>query len=409
MSRQPVIVSPRAFEEGMTAGALKRTRRAADVYANAGDYDSASRAVFQTDPDLSQRYTQERTHARERAEDVYQSEVAPMIARGDYQGAVDLAGTRGRPMQEILNIRQQMRTAHDEQVAAMAQQMESQTRALVGIGEMAPAEQQNAYTQWRLSLPTDAQANVPEQFSIGFVRRRLHEAMTIQQIIADESQRRTLGETERHNRAMEGVAASRAASGGQRQTVLAGAEQRGRIILSFPSVVQSQRDMDRIEMGSGRSRQNPYNANNGNRAAGTARNLPGIGNSIASWTGDDTLDAYRTAANTFEQSIIPAFAGSAVTLSEAQRFVRANVPALDDSPAVLAQKARNRQMITNQAAVIIGAEPPFPSAGFWTPSGGMQSVEMPSGDTSSPREGEVQDGYRFLGGDPADPGNWEPE
>lgn len=373
-----------AFERGREQGAVRRTRRAADVYARDNDYGRAAEAVDQTDPELAQRYRVQRT---QRADEIYSAKSAPMIARGDYQGALDLAGTHGRPMQEILNIRTMLRTAKNEQVQAMHTEIEHQARTLVGIGEMPAGEQPAAYAQWRAGLPPQAQATVPEQFSQGYVRRRLREAMTIQQIVAAQAQERNLdltrgrlAENERHNRAMEENAAARAAGGG-RQTVLAGAEQRGRITLSFPSVVQSQRDMEAIEIARpGAARVNPYNANNGNRWAGVGRNLPGVGNSTASILGDETLDQYRTAANTFEQSIIPAFAGSAVTLSEAQRFVRANIPALDDSPAVLAQKARNRQMITNQAAIIIGAEPPFPDAGFWTPSGGMNGVQMP-GDT----------------------------
>lgn len=62
---------------------------------------------------------------------------------------------------------------------------------------------------------------------------------------------------------------------------------------------------------------------------------------------------------------MPVFSGSAVTQSEASRFIRANLPELGDSPAVLAQKSQNRQMITNAAARIVGAPEPFPGVPSW--------------------------------------------
>lgn len=198
----------------MQAGAVKRTRRAADEYADSGDYESATREVFQTDPELSDRYQQrgERT-----ATQAYEREVAPMVAQGNYQGAIDTAAQAGRPDQ-VVNFQEMMRNATTEQRAEAQRQLELQTRALVGIAELTdPAQAQAAYTQWRATVPESARANVPEQYSVGYVRRRLREAMDINQILTEEHRQRQHGETVRHNQAMEGVAATRAQGGGERR------------------------------------------------------------------------------------------------------------------------------------------------------------------------------------------------
>jgi hypothetical protein len=207
MSRSPVVIDPRNFDEGRDAGALRRTRRAADAYARDGKYDAAADAVFQTDPQTSERYRERGTETAERE---YQQRVAPMVATEDYSGAIREAGQAGRPTSEITALRTQLRTANEEQLNQANRAVEQQARSLLGIAELEAAEQQAAYTQWRASLPEGSRANVPEAFSIGFVRRRLREAQTIAQYVSEEArergfelQRERMNETQRHNRAME--------------------------------------------------------------------------------------------------------------------------------------------------------------------------------------------------------------
>ncbi len=220
MTYRPVLISPQAFEEGRDAGAVRRTRRSAEEYSRLGKDDAAADAVMQTDPELSDRYRQ---RGVENAQRTYEREVAPQIANEDYQGAIETAAAHGRP-NDVLAIREQLRTANEQQVAELNRQVEQQARALLGIAEMDPAQQQAAYTQWRASLPAEAQANVPEQYSEGFVRRRLREAMTIREYVADVARERNwnlaqarLSETERHNRATEANAAARAAATANRR------------------------------------------------------------------------------------------------------------------------------------------------------------------------------------------------
>lgn len=65
---------------------------------------------------------------------------------------------------------------------------------------------------------------------------------------------------------------------------------------------------------------------------------------------------------------MPIFSGSAVTESEAQRFTRANLPRMGDTPETLKRKSYNRQRIVNGAAEILGEKPPFPGVPSWKPS-----------------------------------------
>ena len=74
------------------------------------------------------------------------------------------------------------------------------------------------------------------------------------------------------------------------------------------------------------------------------------------------LQAYKQ----FEQGILPMFSGSAVTQSEAQRFIQGAIPAPEDDPATVALKQRQRMMITNGAAAQLGLPPPFPQVPSWT-------------------------------------------
>lgn len=161
-------------------------------------------------------------------------------------------------------------------------------------------------------------------------------------------------EQERHNRAME----NRAGGGGQ----LAGAEQRGRIVMSLPNVLAGLTAMTEIEERLG------YNPYSDNEAAYWTGRIPGANPIEQNMTGDNPdYQAYNQAASTLEQSFVPMFAGAATTESEARRYVRANSPVLGDTIETLRSKRQNLQRLANQAAVIINQPPPYPQAGSLDP------------------------------------------
>jgi hypothetical protein len=84
---------------------------------------------------------------------------------------------------------------------------------------------------------------------------------------------------------------------------------------------------------------------------------------------NEEMNAYKQ----MESSLMPMFAGSAVTLSEAQRFLQANIPQPEDSANTIRAKRLARKQLVNGAAAMIGAPPPYPEVGAW----GTRTATLP--------------------------------
>lgn len=168
--------------------------------------------------------------------------------------------------------------------------------------------------------------------------------------------------------------------------MMAGAEQRGRLVLTFPNIIQAQEDLGALESNAVR-RQGTHGSDTPfgqDWAARIAEAVPFDGGSAARMIGGTDYQAYETASRTFEQSVMPIFSGSAVTESEAVRFVRSNLPRFGDDRETLQRKAQNRARIINAAATILGEAPPYPEAGTWSPSGGLQRAQGAPGSPGAP-------------------------
>jgi len=76
--------------------------------------------------------------------------------------------------------------------------------------------------------------------------------------------------------------------------------------------------------------------------------------------GGQRFQDYTQAAKSFESAFMPILSGAAVSASEAQRLISASLPEPGNSPETLAKKARNRAMMINGAAALMGEPPPFP-------------------------------------------------
>ena len=179
--------------------------------------------------------------------------------------------------------------------------------------------------------------------------------------------------------------------GPARDPMLAGAEQRGRLVLTFPNIIQAQEDLASLETNAVR-RQGTHGSDTPlgqDWLARMAEAVPFDGGSAARMIGGEDYQAYETASRTFEQSVMPIFSGSAVTESEAVRFVRSNLPRMGDDRATLQRKAQNRARIINAAATILGEQPPYPEAGTWTPRGGLQRPQGEPGSPGAPERGNA--------------------
>jgi hypothetical protein len=190
----------------------------------------------------------------------------------------------------------------------------------------------------------------------------------------------------------------------------AGADARTRLTLGLDPAVSAMFKMAEVE-GYGKDKvENPYDRDWGATA------LMGDGKNAATdwmarkWGGQDFQD-YIQSSKTFEAVLMPIFSGAAVTDTEAQRFIRANLPQAGDTIQTLQSKTRNRKMLVNAAADLLGEPKPFPDAATWRGvRAGAPAAKAPVAAPQKPaqglRVGEVRKGYRYKGGDPSQPASW---
>lgn len=146
-----------------------------------------------------------------------------------------------------------------------------------------------------------------------------------------------------------------AKSGGN--SALVGADARARFMLGLGPLKAAQDNLADLERSG-----NPLNQNWGAALIDQATEVPflrNIGDSAARMIGGDDYGRYTQAAASYESALLPIMSGAAVTPSEAQRIIRADLPQLGDSAEVLSRKAENRAMRINGVAQGIGEEAPF--------------------------------------------------
>lgn len=96
----------------------------------------------------------------------------------------------------------------------------------------------------------------------------------------------------------------------------------------------------------------------------------------------------------FINAVLRRESGAVISDSEFSNAERQYFPQIGDAPSVIKQKERNRRVS------IDGMRADVPQAS-------QAKVDEISGGSGAPKKGEVVDGYRFKGGNPADPKSWE--
>lgn len=169
-------------------------------------------------------------------------------------------------------------------------------------------------------------------------------------------------------RADQAAEAARAAAA---RTAMGGSpELRGRLQFGLPPASRAENRIRAAEAND----QAPLNRDWG---AALIDMIPDFGalNTVARVVGGEDYQEYDHASASIESALLPVFSGMAVTESEAKRFIRANLPRLGDSPATLAEKARNRQEVLNAGAMLLGRELPFPDVGIYGVEGTRREDE----------------------------------
>jgi hypothetical protein len=166
------------------------------------------------------------------------------------------------------------------------------------------------------------------------------------------------------------------ATGGGKPQAMAGAEQRGRANLSLDPAVTALNMTFQMESappagarGTRKVPNNPFSDEPFAHAEYTKAAAQDDGGPIkrqlatamAGTDMNEEMNAYKQ----FESAIMPMFAGSAVTVSEAQRFLASNIPQPEDSAATINAKAIARKQLANGAARLVGAPTPYSETESW--------------------------------------------
>ncbi len=145
----------------------------------------------------------------------------------------------------------------------------------------------------------------------------------------------------------------------------------------FSRMVEANGEMQRLEKAG-------YDATN-------RRDYYTAGGEVLNPLASDEGQQYRQAQNNWVRANLRKESGAAIGKDEMEQERRTYFPIPGDSPAVIAQKARSRQVTERAMRSAAGSALPAPAGQ----------------GANSPAPGTVEGGYRFKGGNPADKNNWE--
>jgi hypothetical protein len=123
--------------------------------------------------------------------------------------------------------------------------------------------------------------------------------------------------------------------------------------------------------------------------------VPGLGGA-GNWLRSDNRQKFVQGSSSLSEALLRAATGAGVNKDEAKQKVQELTPQWGDSEAVIAQKTAAIPLYIESLKVRAG-----PGARK------AEGITASAPASAAPKVGLVQDGYRFKGGNPADPKSWE--
>lgn len=121
---------------------------------------------------------------------------------------------------------------------------------------------------------------------------------------------------------------------------------------------------------------------------------------LLNWAAGGTAQRAAQSQRQWSEAYLRAKTGAAATADEVANNIKTFFPVVGDSPEVIARKTAARAQAERDMEIPAGR-----GAEMAAPRGGRGQQNSPS--AAAPQVGAVVDGYRFKGGNPGDPSNWE--
>lgn len=134
--------------------------------------------------------------------------------------------------------------------------------------------------------------------------------------------------------------------------------------------------------------------------------IPGVGNYLTS----TDRQKFEQAKRDFVNAQLRRESGAAISPSEFDSANKQYFPTPGDSPEVIQQKTANRraaiEALGREGGPSYKPKYSFDENGRVTPYGQAQKAAQSQSAPAIPKVGELREGFRFRGGNPADPNSW---